>query len=666
MPIVPLNTIFGWFETGDFPTQEQFQSAWSSFYHKDESIPMEKVQNLSSALQEKTDKSVYNAHLTNEAAHTTTLAKLDASNLNNLNIQAWKTILGVGTLPSNIATVDDPDQNIFGNVWSKDQSDDLYMALANFVNGDGKISADKIEALGLTELIPVTETSLSAFITNNGNYTYEKNDMIAIPDGTGNYSLYIFKGGNKTTTGNYIPTGLSNITIAMVQGLQAALDARMGKPTGDGSFFAKNLSGVSSWRTINPASNFLLIWDGADFKPSEIFRNSNKYGFGTTSPSEMIHLNDGRIRSKAYVFDDNTETLPNQLTVNNRKLYFTDSTGTLKQAIMKNDMVPEFIGIPAQLTEAQKTAWKTEMNGGVSTASMSVFIINPVVIKKQNSVNYISLRGANLYLNPANFQVDIVDMAGNVVLNVPGSQVQLISTGLDLVFYVNLFSLPLGSYRVKLRNGVAEYTTTVNFQLVDSVNSIDPSTLVWNKKVYNDVVTSKMYATGNTVYYALDSNVKTPADEAVFLFKAKTQQPIFPAGEDFYFEFDCPALWVGGNTSTNYFGLSTIADYQTLNNDIVAGISLGTRNDYLNWVNFTSTTGPLDWNQTVNVILVKRGNTLTRIVTAKPYTGTLRTFIDNITITDGQALYISAIFQNSASSAQQKFMSMNIKDMYTF
>lgn len=663
----PINILNEWFKTGKKPTQEQFWELIDSFWHKDLSIPMGSILNLNNTLDNKVDKNIYENHLSSDNAHNAVLARKDASNLNQQDIIDWKTALGVGQLPDNIATVDDIPNSLQGNVYTKNQSDGMYIPLADYTSGDGKILASMIEALGLTELISVTETSLSAFMANNTAYKYEKNDFIAIPNGSGNYSLYIYNGGSKTVSSSYLPTGLANITIAMVEGLQSALDSKLDKPTGNGSFIVNKNGTGASYQIINPASNYLLFWNGSDFTGSDIYKNSGKYGIGTTTPSEMLHLNNGRVRSKAVVLDDNTESLPNQLTQTARLLYFTDSTGTKRRVLMKEEFLYEFINIPSQLTESQKTAWKTEMNGGLSTGSMSVFIINPVVIKKQNSVNYISLRGANLYLNPTNFQVDIVDAAGNVVLNVPGSQVQLISTGLDLVFWVNMFSLPLGSYRVKLRNGVSEYTTTVNFQLVDSVNSIDPSSLTWNTKVYNDAATSKMYATGNTVYYALDSTVKTPADEAVFLFKAKTQNPVFPAGADFYFEFDVPALWVNGNISSNYFGLATIPDHQTLNNDIISGVALAVRNDYLNWASYTSVTGPLEWNQTVNVILVKRGNTLTRIVSAKKAGQTSpMTFIDNVTITDGQALYISAIFQNTLSYNQQKFMSMTIKDMYTF
>lgn len=104
----------------------------------------------------------------------------------------------------------------------------LYMALQDFVS-NGKIRSDKIEALGLTELIPVTQTSLPEFISHYQDYTYEKNDIIAIPDNSGNYLLYIFKGGEKTISTNYISTKLTNITIGMVQGLQTVLNNKQDK-----------------------------------------------------------------------------------------------------------------------------------------------------------------------------------------------------------------------------------------------------------------------------------------------------------------------------------------------------------------------------------------------------------------------------------------------------
>ena len=69
---------------------------------------------------------------------------------------------------------------------------------SDYTNSEGKILSSMIESLGLTELIVSTQTSLSGFVSNYQSYKYEKNDFIAIPDASGNYSLYMFKGGEKT------------------------------------------------------------------------------------------------------------------------------------------------------------------------------------------------------------------------------------------------------------------------------------------------------------------------------------------------------------------------------------------------------------------------------------------------------------------------------------
>lgn len=49
----PLNTIKNWFKATLFPTQTQFWSTFDSFWHKDEPIPMNKVDGLGDALNNK-------------------------------------------------------------------------------------------------------------------------------------------------------------------------------------------------------------------------------------------------------------------------------------------------------------------------------------------------------------------------------------------------------------------------------------------------------------------------------------------------------------------------------------------------------------------------------------------------------------------------------------
>ena len=111
-----LPTILSWFETGDIPTQEQFQQTFSSFRHKDVNIAINNITGLDNALNGKLSSN----HTADVNAHNSVLAKLDASNLNDSNKQSWKTALGVSALPDNMALVDD---GYLPNVYNKGQID---------------------------------------------------------------------------------------------------------------------------------------------------------------------------------------------------------------------------------------------------------------------------------------------------------------------------------------------------------------------------------------------------------------------------------------------------------------------------------------------------------------------------------------------------------------
>ncbi|AUS04475.1 hypothetical protein [Pseudotamlana carrageenivorans] len=52
-----LNTIKNWFKTGLKPTQSQFWATWDSFWHKDETIPQNKIESLQQSFDAKQDKS---------------------------------------------------------------------------------------------------------------------------------------------------------------------------------------------------------------------------------------------------------------------------------------------------------------------------------------------------------------------------------------------------------------------------------------------------------------------------------------------------------------------------------------------------------------------------------------------------------------------------------
>lgn len=491
--MVNLETILSWFQTGDYPTQEEFEQTFSSFRHKDTKIPIAEVDGLESSLNSK---------------------------------------LSVDDLPSNMALVDEGQPS---DVFNKEQIMAMAMMLSDYVK-DGKIRADKIEALGLTDLIESNERNIAEFAANSDKYEFQQNDFIAVPDDKGNFSLFIFKGEEKSDTKNYLPTGLTNITVSMVEGLQSALNTKLDKPAVNGNYFVI-MNGTASYQAINPGSDHLLFWNGSEFKNSNIFRENSglKYGIGTTTPAEQLHLT-SRARMSGLVLENNTETLPQQLTYSSKKFFGTDDAG-VKRPLMFADN-DDFLSLANSLTDTQKTVWKTAMNGGWTTNTMSVAVITPPVVDNQDKNYWLTLKGANLNLNPANFSVEIMDSTGaNVVATVPNSQVQLYTNGLDLKFYFNFKDLPIGQYRIRLNNGVASFTTgaSVSINVLNSLVYQDLSALTWDKKLFNNATNSLSYGNGTTAIYVPDATVKALANDSSFVCALLSSQ-IIPANQNFQLE----------------------------------------------------------------------------------------------------------------------------------
>ena len=157
--------------------------------------------------------------------------------------------------------------------------------------------------------------------------------------------------------------------------------------------------------------------------------------------------------------------------------------------------------IPSLLNETEKTVWKSEMNGGWTTDTMSVGLINPIVLKKFNAPQYINLIGANLNLNPASLSVKIVNDIGDTeIATIPNSQVQLNNTiGNSLLFWFNFKDLELADYKIKLWNGVSEYITPNTFKIVSDVQSIDMAGITWTLNNYLDKINSNVVISNTTV-----------------------------------------------------------------------------------------------------------------------------------------------------------------------
>jgi hypothetical protein len=74
MAKVSLATIKNWFKTGLKPTQAQFWDTWDSFWHKDELIPADRIENLQQLLIEKADAEALANHNIAANAHSALFA----------------------------------------------------------------------------------------------------------------------------------------------------------------------------------------------------------------------------------------------------------------------------------------------------------------------------------------------------------------------------------------------------------------------------------------------------------------------------------------------------------------------------------------------------------------------------------------------------------------
>lgn len=86
MATTPINTILSWFQTGDFPTEQQFAASWSSFWHKDESIPLSKIIGINELFQQAATVQQMNAKANKDASNIDKEAFLDALKLNQIDI----------------------------------------------------------------------------------------------------------------------------------------------------------------------------------------------------------------------------------------------------------------------------------------------------------------------------------------------------------------------------------------------------------------------------------------------------------------------------------------------------------------------------------------------------------------------------------------------------
>lgn len=183
------NTLKQWFVTGAKPLQAQYWAWLDSYWHKSEAISINAIDGLGEILGNKVD-----------ADQLALYAKRDAS---NIDVPTWKTKLGVGDLPPNVATIDyvTPDgEAMIGNAYKKvKQINDgkNYLLKIDGTAVDGDTFGKNVSNSYLTSL-PNTGLKLGAIweLDSNGFPLMFKNlpakdadptlqkKMVVLPDGT--------------------------------------------------------------------------------------------------------------------------------------------------------------------------------------------------------------------------------------------------------------------------------------------------------------------------------------------------------------------------------------------------------------------------------------------------------------------------------------------------
>ena len=369
----------------------------------------------------------------------------------------------------------------------------------------------------------------------------------------------------KDSQGNVLST--VNFTISNIQGLQTALDNKLDKGTYAGT--AQDLKNSIDSKLNKPTTTsnttsypYVVGEDGngnsARLPAGDLGKNFFNSDLNNTTARN--HIMNAGVTINTLGNPHTLSGLPNKnADITNFRKVRVQNTSGLDSVVDSKNLA---LDIPNVLTDTEKTTWRTAMNGGWTTNTMSVAIITPPIVDKQDKNYWLSLKGANLNLNPANFSVQIMDSTGtNVIATVPNSQVQLYNNGIDLTFYYNFKDLPIGQYRIRLNNGVATMTTgaTVTINVVQNLTTQDLSTTTWNVKTFNDYVSPVNVASGNSFGLSVDANIQALASNSTFIVSVLSSN-VVPANTNFYMECSITISTAAGGSNTTggnvYFGIT--------------------------------------------------------------------------------------------------------------
>lgn len=472
-------TIKNWFKTGLKPTQKQFWSTGDSFWHKSESLPISSISGLGNLLDGKA-----------ETEHThTEYATNDADSLTAQNITQWQNKLGINDLdyvviPTEDATVESHP----------------YVVV---IDDEGKSAKRNATDFGKVDTIDGIEADENKNIALGAVRKSESNTV------TDDFSMQQENGAFVSIASNGLKVGFGGITATY----------------GTSSISVDNLVPDSAYKfqellfpkraVKNEAEKVYPVTYVQGVKADETGRvDISGVAMNWTNVAQRFSGLANKASDATYnlfpVFDSN------------RNLAYADSP----YQMLKNGL--------SKMTAVQSLEIAQLLNGGVGSAgTMSVNSISPPIIQnKYNTNEYVVLQGANLYLDNTNYAIEILDSTKtNVLATIPQSQIQLYSSGTQLIFFYNFYQFAEGNYFLRLTSGSKIYITTLNLSVVQEVTNIDINNISW-EYIKDDAITKPSTNQANGGYVSLRSAGIT---STAFNQSYKSSE-IFAEGEDFFIE----------------------------------------------------------------------------------------------------------------------------------
>lgn len=299
-----------------------------------------------------------------------------------------------------------------------------------------------------------------------------------------------------------------------------------------GTSYTKEQSDEKYYQKVAPQyfnSNYVLLADGTPKAAGDLGKNVANSSLTSIAGAGLTLGADWAI---------NTAGLSCSITglsdVSNNSTFNTLLSQNAAGRIGKTNGKQPFLNLPAILSDAEKTAWKTEMNGGWTTNTMSVANVFPNVIKSVDYGIFVTINGANLNISPGSAIISLINTISGAETIVPNSQITYGDPNLiSIWFKPNTFAD--GEYSFKIFNGIATVQTSGlnNIIITNNANSVDVNAFVWDKMAYSQSeVNNVIQINGGTLDFKTNANNKPLGNDLSVVCSAKSNQ-IFAGTDNF-------------------------------------------------------------------------------------------------------------------------------------